>query len=276
MISANLKDSITTYRQKAKDPAALNKRLNLLKKELENLTRTINKDVDEIARHYAKSNGIIEQRANQVIEQYKQEIEALDEECSSSLDGLEKISFQKIDELAQFEDELQKNIVAECDKALVALSNKGGIQYAALKPNFTKESFEEIKEEMRKSDQAQETYYYTTGITFEKTHSASRFSQKKYFNLVKESIQSRIDNIRNQAVKDLREFVIRTTGIYTEELNRNAGIKRNEYDAILQEKQSEEQLQDTISGLEKLAEQLPPLDERIAGLKGGIEQYVGQ
>lgn len=269
-----LEETIGFYKEKAEDPIELGNKMNRIKRELEEMTYKINQTVDEVAQKYSETGGIIDQRAKTVITEYKAEIEEIDPEGFSSLDELEKISFQKIDIFTQFEDELQKNIVAECDKALVALSDKSVIKYSTLKPDLTKESFEKIKDEMKSSEDAQELYPYTSGATFKKTEMRSRFSQKNYFGLVRDSIKKRIDNIKNQAVKDLRQFVTKTTTAYSNELTRNAQIKRDELNAIVQKKQTAEEIQATIKSLEILLGQLRPMSERVKGLKGGIEQNV--
>lgn len=269
-----LDESIGFYKEKAEDPIELGNKMNRIKRELEEMTQKINRTVDEVAMKYSQTGGLIDKKARAVINEYKAEIEGINPENSGSLDELEKISFRKIDIFTQFEAELQKNIVAECDMALVALSDKSVIKYSTLKPDLTKESFEKIKNDMRNSSKARETYSYTTGITFKRTETASRFSQKRYYGLVRDSIKKRIDSIKNQAVDDLRQFVTKTTTAYSEELARNAKIKRDELNAIIQAKQTAEEIQATISGLESLLNQLQPMSEHIKGLKGGIENYV--
>lgn len=267
-----LDEKIGLYKEKAEDPIELGNKMNRIKRELEEMTSKINRTVDEVADKYSKTDGIIDKKAKAVINQYKVEIEKIDPSDSASLDQLEKISFRKIDIFTQFETELQKNIVAECDRALVALSDKSVIKYSTLKPDLTKESFQKIKDDMRKSDKAQETYSYTTGTTFKKTETGSRFSQKKYYGLVRDSIKKKIDRIKDQAVLDMRKFVTKTTTAYSKELERNAKIKREELDLIVQAKQTADEIQITIKGMENLLEQLKPISEQTKSLKGGIEK----
>lgn len=269
-----LEEKIGFYKEKAEDPIELGNKMNRIKRELEDMTQKINQTVDEVALKYSETGGVIEKKAETVISEYLAEIKGIDPESQMSLDELEKISFRKIDIFTQFETELQKNIVAECDEALVALSDKSVIKYSTLKPDLTKESFEKIKEDMKNSDKAQETYSYTTGTTFKKTERGSRFSQTKYYGLVRDSIIKRIGNIKNQAVKDLRTFVKNTTTAYSEELTRNAKIKREEWNAIVQAKQTAEEIQATIKGMENLLTQLQPMSDYINGLKGGIDKHV--
>ena len=273
-IMDSLDEKIGFYKEKADDPIELGNKMNRVKRELEEMTEKINRTVDEVAMKYSKTGGVIDQKAKTVITEYKSEIEGIDPNDPASLDELEKISFQKIGMFTQFESELQKNIVAECDKALVALSDKNAIKYSTLKPDLTEESFEKIKNDMRNSSKAQEPYFYTTGTTFKKTEIGSRFSQKKYYGLVSDSIKNRIDSIKNQAIDDLRQFVTKTTTVYSEELARNAKIKRDELNAIVQAKQTAEEIQSTIKFLENLLTQLKPISKHIEGLKGGIEKHV--
>ena len=269
-----LDENVGYYKEKAIDPIELGNKMNAIKSNLEEITLKINRTVDEVAAKYSQTGGIIDKKADVVIKEYRAEIEGIDPEKASSLDELEKISFRKIDIFTKFEAELQKNIVAECDKALIALSDKSAIKYSTLKPDLTKESFEKIKDEMRNSSKARESYSYTTGTTFKRTETGSRFSQKKYYGLVRDSIKGRIDGIKNQAVTDLRTFVRNTTTAYSNELTRNAQIKRDEWNAIVQAKQTADEIQNTIKGLEGLLAQLQPMREQINGLKGGIDNHV--
>ena len=246
--------------------------MNKIKRNLEDLTRKINQTVDEVADKYSQTGGIIEKKANRVIEKYKQEVKEIDPKVSTSLDELEKISFRKINTFKQFQGELQKNVVAECDAALIALSDKSAIKYTTLKPDLTKELIEKIK--TNKKDKSYEDEYYTTGLTFEETHSRSVFSQGKYYNLVKRDIDNKIEKIKDDAVSDLRAFVTNTTTAYSSELTNNAKIKREELNEIVQAKQTAEEINETIKELEALLDKLKPLNIFVESLKGGIEKNV--
>ena len=69
-------------------------------------------------------------------------------------------------------------------------------------------------------------------------------------------------------------FVTKTTTAYSDELTNNAKIKRNELNAIVQAKQTAEEIQNTIKKLVRLLTQLQPMRERVKGLKGGVENHV--
>ena len=271
-VHAKLKEDIENNKLKAEDPRELENKLRNAKRSLDALTRKINITVDEIADNYTVKSGIIESKADEVMEQYQQEIKMIDPDKSTSLDELEKISFRKVDVFTQFERDLQKNIVAECDKALIAFSDKGTINYTTIKPDLTKETIEKIKVE--KKDNAYETKYYTTGTTFKKTESYSSFSQSKFYKLVKDSIEQRMKKIKNDAVSDLIDFVTQVTTAYRTELSRNAKIKQGEYDEILEAKQSAEELQALIIKLESQFSGIDMMVNNIESLKGGIDKNV--
>lgn len=273
-ITEDLEEKIGFYKEKAEDPIELGNKMNRIKRELEEMTMKVNSTVDEVAMKYSATNGIIDRKAKSVIAEYESEIEKIDPNAPASMEELEKISFNKIDIFTQFETDLQKKIVAECDMALIALSDKSVIKYSTLKPDLTKETFDQIKEDIRDSGKAQESYAYTTGVTFKKTETASRFSQKKFYGLVKDSIKQRIDSIKNQAIDDLRQFVTKTTTAYSEELSRNAKIKRDEWNAIVQAKQTAEEIQCTIKNIDDLLKQLRPMSKYVKSLKGGIEEHA--
>lgn len=271
-ITDKLEEDIDLYKQKAEDPIELGHKLNVIKSNLEEITRKINETVDDIAVKYSETGGLIEKKAETEIKKYEEEISKLSEESTSSMDELEKISFRKIDVFKEFEAELQKNIVAECDEALISLSDKSQIKYSTIKPDLTPEVIKKIKEDMKA--EATETYTYTTGTTFKKTHQGSRFSQSKYFKVVRDNIKGRIDKIKNDAIKDLRRFVNNTTTQYSDELRKNANIKRAEYDEIQKKIQSAEEIQETIAELSEILASISPIKTIVEEIKGGIDRNV--
>lgn len=270
-----LTENVGFYKQKAVDPIELGNRMNKIKAELEEMTLKINKTVEDIAIRYGETGGFIDKIVNEEVSSYRAEIAKISSSSNSSIDELEKISFRKIDMLTQFGNQLQKRIVEECDKTLISLSNRSSIKFTTLKPDITRESFKKVTEELRNSPDAQETYYYETGSSFWKTtEKRSRFSQAKYFDLVKADIEKRIERLKNQIIRELKYFVTATTTAYSEELSRNARVKREELNAITQEKQTAEEIQAKIAELEGLIAKLVPLKDRIVSLKGGIEKHV--
>lgn len=269
-----LTEHVGFYKQKAVDPIELGNRMNKIEAEMEEMLKKINKTVEDIAIRYGETGGFIDEKVNEEVSSYRIEIEKISSSSSSSVDELEKISFRKIDMLTQFSNELQKRIVEECDNTLISLSDRSSIKLTTLKPNITRETFKKVKEEIRNSPDVQETYKYETGGCFKKSKTGTRFAQFLYFDEVKKYIEGIIEKLKNQMIYELKRFVTATTTAYSEELSRNANVKRKELNDISQEKQTAEETQAKIAELEELAVKLASLKDYIVSVKGGIEKHV--
>lgn len=182
-------------------------------------------------------------------------------------------SFRQVDILIEFEDDLQKKVVSECNEALkIALGDSNTVKYVSLEPDFSKELVDNIKNDMK--SKSFESFTYTTGITFKETHTGSSFSQNKYYKLVKTSIMERIESIKQQAIKDLRSFVAHTVTAYTKELAKNADEKNNELRKVREDKKTADEIIITISNLEETLSSIEPRKKIISELKGGIDSNV--
>ena len=274
-IGVSLHEKIANYELKAEDPGKLAVKVKQTEAELIDIENRMNEKVDDITAKYAGSGkkGLIAQRAEEVMAEYKKQLEMIKGTSDSSLEELEKLSFRQVDTFIDFEANLQKNVVAECNEALrVALSGNNTVKYVSLEPDFSKEVVEKIKKEMK--SEANESYTYTTGTTFKKTHTGSRFSQDKYYKLVKNSINERMDSIKQQAIRDLRSFVSHTVTAYTKELAKNADAKKIELRRIKDDKKTAEEIAVVIAELRALLDSLEPKKRNVSELKGGIDGNV--
>ena len=274
-IALVLRERIKNYQLKAEDPRKLAAKLEATRRELTDIENRMYRTVDEIQSKYARSGnkGLIRKRAEEVLEAYRSKIRQLDPSNESGIDALERLSFQQIDKFTEFESQLQKNVVAECNTALkVALSDKKTVEFVSLEPDFSMEFVEKIKETMKK--ESYESYTYTTGRTFKTTHTGSRFSQEIYFGKVRDGIDAKLENIKEQVVRDLTQFVVRVITAYTRELKKNADAKKAEIKKIVEDTRKAEQIQILISDLSQLVESIAPNQKAIEELKGGIDSNV--
>ena len=267
-ITAELSENIRHYQDKAQNPAELACKLLNAEESLKDLQNKINVTVKRIASKYKDTDGIIETRAAKIMEAYQKEIGEIDPKMSSSVDELEKITFRKISSFKQFEGEITKKIVAECDEALIAFSKKGDLNYTALKPDITPEFLEKMKSERKR--QAENTY--TTGICFKETH--TRLDQSKYFSLVNNDIQKRLDKIKEDVVLALQDYVTEVTSAYRTELTRNAKVQEENYRQIREDKANAEEMQKKIEVMEGKLSRVRPMVSNISALKGGIDKNV--
>lgn len=274
-ISVSLHEKIANYKLKAKDPNKLILKIRQTEAELIDIENRMTEKVDDINFKYSSSatKGLIAQRAEEVMEQYKKKIEEIDGTSNSAIEQLEKLSFRQVDILIEFEDDLQKKVVSECNEALkIALGDSNTVKYVSLEPDFSKELVDNIKNDMK--SKSFESFTYTTGITFKETHTGSSFSQNKYYKLVKTSIMERIESIKQQAIKDLRSFVAHTVTAYTKELAKNADEKNNELRKVREDKKTADEIIITISNLEETLSSIEPRKKIISELKGGIDSNV--
>ena len=274
-IAVSLRDKIHNYSLKAEDPYKLAVKITETQAELTDIENRLYQTIDEITKKYARSGkeGLIYQEAEKVMKEYREEIEKLNADNDRSIDMLEKISFRKVDRFIEFENELQKKVVAECNKALkVALSDKTTIEFTTLEPDFTLEMVEEIKKNVKKN--ANERIPFETGKTFKRTEYISSFSQKKYFFLFRNSITEHLDEIKKQAVRELRSFVSHTVSAYSDELAHNAKMKRKELEEIKNDKKTADELYELIARLRRELSTLEPALRRVEELKGGIDSFV--
>lgn len=274
-ISVSLHEKIANYKLKAKDPNKLILKIRQTEAELIDIENRMTEKVEDIDFKYSSSlkKGLIAQRAEEVMEQYKKNIEEIEGTSNSAIEQLEKLSFRQVDILIEFEEDLQKKVVSECNEALkVALSDSNTIEYASLEPDFSKELVDNIKNDMK--SESYESYTYTTGVTFKETHTGSSFSQNKYYKLVKTSIMERIESIKEQAIRDLRSFVSHAVTAYTKELVKNADEKRKELRKVREDKKTADEIIVIISNLEETLSSIEPRKKIISELKGGIDSNV--
>lgn len=274
-INVSLHEKIDNYKLKRKDPNKLALKINEIENELRGIRLAMKGKAKDIESEYSSSvtKGLIAQRAEEVTEQYKKNIEEIDGTSNSAIDQLEKLSFRQVDILIEFEDDLQKKVVSECNEALkVALSDSNTIEYVSLEPDFSKELVDKIKNDMK--SKSYELREYTTGATFKETHTKPYFSQDKYYKLVKTSIVGKIDEIKERAISDLRDFVRDTLKAYIEELRKNEYEKMNELHKVEEDKKTADEIIATISKLEKTLSSIEPRKKIISELKGGIDSNV--
>lgn len=272
-IRADLKEEIEYRKLNVTNPQELENKLRNTNRSIENLKRKIRQTVDEISDKYSAAGGIIEEKADAVIEQYMKEIDGIDPSGSQSLDELEKISFRKIDIFTQYEKSLQREIVAECDRSLIEFSTNAGINYTVIKPDLTPEVVKKIREDLKAKNT--ETRNYTTGNSFNKrSGSYTEVNQSKYYSAFKKSIVSRIKKIRNDAVSDLHDFVVAVTAKYSTELTRNLKIKQDDYQKLLDEKKSVDEQLAEIARLVGVFESICSQLTDVETVKGGVDKHV--
>ena len=267
-IQSELSENIKHYKEKAENPAELECKLLNAEQVLKDLKLKINITVKGIASKYKDVDGLIETNSSKIIEEYEKEIGKINPDHSTSITELEQLTFRKVEAFRKFEADITKNIVTECDEALIAFSEKSDLNYTSLKPDITPDILEKVKSERR----VQAEYTYTTGVCFKETH--TKLNQSKFFNLVSSDIQKRLYKIKDDVIIALQDYVTDVTSAYRTELVRNAQIQEENYRKIREDKANAEKIQEKIENMESKLNTIQPMISEIDALKGGIDKNV--
>ena len=98
--------------------------------------------------------------------------------------------------------------------------------------------------------------------------------QNRHFDIIKKDILHRLDVLKNSLVENLEDFVENIRTKYIAELSNNANAKKAELDAIMDAKNTAEQIQDIIKELTSKTDELSAAQSDVKKIKGGISKYV--
>ena len=263
---------IDMFKQKAEDPTELAKKIAEIKQELDIIQNKMSRGVDGVVRRFRGDEGIIRTEAEAAVKDFLASVGKIAPDSSDAFNQLERLSLKKIDQFKELTERVQHQVVAEFDKALVALSDKSSIPFESLKPDFTEATFKQIKESTE--SKAYETRSYEDGVTFKKTHTYSEYVQNKHFDIIKKDILRRLNVLKNDLIENLEDFVENIRTRYIEELATNARSKKKELDAIMEAKATAEQIRDIIQELTVKADKLAAARAQAKKIEGGISKYV--
>ena len=274
-IEDNMKYDMELYESKiTKDPTEFAKEINEIQKKINEINTKIGRKVEEVKEKYVNLNpkGIIARKAEEKFLELEKEIKTLNTKNSDSINELEKISLRKIEEQKEFQKVIQKEIVNECNKTLILLSDGSKIPYSVLEPSFTEEDFKNMKDETEK--EANEEKSYETGVTFKKTHYYSEYSRSKHFEILKRNILERMKKIKNEVENNLIDFVNNIGDKYVEELFKNANEQKQKLNKLLEEKARIEEIKEKIEELKHIIQEINLFKDEIKNLGKEIEEYV--
>ncbi len=265
---------IKMFEQKAEDPTELAKKIAEVKQELDIIRNKLQRGVDRVVRRFCGDEGIIRNYAEKETKNFLENVNKIDRQKDDAFNKLESLSFKKIDQFKGLTESLQSRVVEEFDQELIHLSDNSTISFVSLKPDFTEETFKEIIKSTE--TKATERKAYEEGITFKETHYRPVYSRKKHFDLVKNSIITRLNDIKNDLIENMEDFVENIRTNYIKELARNADAKKDELDAIEEAKTTAEQILKIINELHVKTEFIITANENAKKIKGGISMYVQQ
>ncbi len=271
-LGSDMNSRIDMFKQKAEDPTELAKKIAEIKQDLDIIQNKMSRGVDGVVRRFRGDEGIIRTEAEAAVKDFLASVGKIAPDSSDAFNQLERLSLKKIDQFKELTEKVQHQVVAEFDKALVALSDKSSIPFESLKPDFTEATFKQIKESTE--SKAYETRSYEDGVTFKKTHTYSEYVQNKHFDIIKKDILRRLNVLKNDLIENLEDFVENIRTRYIEELATNARSKKKELDAIMEAKATAEQIRDIIQELTVKADKLAAARAQAKKIEGGISKYV--
>ena len=268
----NMNSRIDMFKQKAEDPTELAKKIAEVKQDLDIIQNKMSRGVDGVVRRFRGDEGIIRTEAEAAVKDFLASVGKIVPDSSDAFNQLERLSLKKIDQFKELTERVQHQVVAEFDEALVALSDENSISFESLKPDFTEDTFKQIKEKTK--SKAYETRSYEDGVTFKKTHTYSEYIQNKHFDIIKKDILRRLDELKNDLIANLEDFIENIRTKYIAELANNARSKKNDLDAIMEAKATAEQIRDIIPELSAKAARIASVREEANKIRGGISKYV--
>lgn len=270
----DMNSCIDMFAQKAEDPLELAKKIAEVKQDLDVIQNKMSRGVDAVVRRFRGDSGIIRNEADEAVKDFLTSVGKIAPDANDAFNKLERLSLEKIDQFKELTNRLQHQIISEFDKELVSLSDKSSIPFESLKPDFTEETFRQIKESTE--SKAQVIRSYEEGITFKKPHTYSVYMQDKHFDIIKNDILRRLDVLKNDLIENLEDFVENIRTKYIAELANNARAKKAEYDAIIEAKATAEQTKEIIAELTVKANDIAAARAEADRIKGGISKYVQQ
>lgn len=263
---------IDMYQKKAENPAELARKIACIKQELDILHRKMYDGVNKVANQFTGDEGVIRLEAGKAVEDFKKQVENIKDDSTDAFNELERQSIKKIDDFKSLTERLQKDVVSEFDKKLVSLSEKSTISFESLQPNFTKDTFDQIKKSTE--SKATEKEAYEEGVTFKDIKFRSVYSRNNHFNLIKKNIFKRIGDIKKDLIENLGDFTNNIQTKYIYELSKNADAKKKELDVIIEAKATAEQIKKIINELTILTGKISSEKSEAKKINGGIKKNV--
>lgn len=253
---ANLMDEMKLYQMKVRDPKEFSKEIENTTRVLNNLKNLMNDTLEEIDHEYSGSEtrgGKIQKDADDVVQKYKEEVEKINGKSWYSLEQLEKISLRQVDIFRDYQKRLSDELLHECNAKLKMTLQGGAVSVISLQPDFTEESIKIIKEQRK--EEAYEMKWEEGG-TFNRDRRVPRFSDARFYDLVKNDIMGRIDKIKGMAIKSMRNFATEVIDYYKTQLVENINSKQSELQRIKQDQRENNEIRELLKGKEQLLTQI--------------------
>jgi len=259
-------------------PSELEKKINKKKEEIANIYNKMSEGISNILKSYTGIDGTISEKSKKMQENYQKKIDAFCniQECQindTTFNNMKKMTFDTIDAIKDFREEMATKIINDCDNKLVKYANSSSqISADAFVPDFTEKEFNSIEAETKKETSGIDEI--EKGITFKRVEKVPYYHQKKHVKTVAEDINGRLDGIVSSMKNNIINYCNECINVYGTKLKENKDALNGEYNKLLENKENNDKLISEIKGLEtKLSDIAENLSE-ISNLKKDLTNYI--
>ena len=288
---ATISELLQELKENIKDPIELESRIKKKEKEKTDMFNKSNEGINIIFNKYTDINGDIYKEAQELEENYKNEINKflnLEEWQieNQTFDEMKKTTMDIIEASKHFRDLMIRTAIKECNEKLIEYMDENDVEIFA--PNFTESDFDNINDLAKEEHSGYK--YVEEGVTFKKTTQVSYYNRKAHVKTIANSIKERlykgyitkdedgetkqhkgiIEEIKDNIIDNLNSC--RTT--YAEKLTENFNAIKKEYEDLLKDKDDNEKNLQKIKDFEDKIEKIENHLKNINNLKEEIENYV--
>lgn len=288
---ATISELLQELKENIKDPIELESRIKKKEKEKTDMFNKSNEGINIIFNKYTDINGDIYKEAQELEENYKNEINKflnLEEWQieNQTFDEMKKTTMDIIEASKHFRDLMIRTAIKECNEKLIEYMDENDVEIFA--PNFTESDFDNINDLAKEEHSGYK--YVEEGVTFKKTTQVLYHNRKAHVKTIANSIKERlykgyitkdedgetkqhkgiIEEIKDNIIDNLNSC--RTT--YAEKLTENFNAIKKEYEDLLKDKDDNEKNLQKIKDFEDKIEKIENHLKNINNLKEEIENYV--
>lgn len=273
-------DLLKIAKENVEDPEALKDKIERKKREIGEAYVRMTAGIEQIQKKYIDNingEGIIIKEADDMRKKYEEELAKF---CQlpegqindTTFSSMKKMTMDTIDDTKGFIRVMADRVIEECNQELIQCTDE--IPAEAYIPNFTESDFDSINESARADTSGYRDV--EDGVTFFKTTEKVPYHDlKEHVKRVANSIRGRLDaDIIPKMINNMVGYVNKCAEIYKEKLQLHEMELQNEYQKLLEDKESNEKRRMNVEELEKKVKDIKWQLASIAEKKEELENHV--
>lgn len=247
-----LKYEIGQKQSKIKNSKELSEKIAELQSEIIYLDDQMHKVLDEITYEYMDNIGKLEKKGEDILQEYKEEVEKINEKEGSDLERLKrfkKLSLRQVDIFRDCQSRLQNELMIDCDNELGVKS-----QMIALQNDLIQAYFEKVKELIEKEGVYTRQFILVKSAKttakggsiiskifgsdnvsiLDTSEQLKKFDEDNY-KLTKKSIMEIVEKIKGDVISKIWLVVKNTSNSYKKEIEKD--IERKKMELLLMKRE---------------------------------------